>query len=66
MPAPQEYAGHGETCMGCADVIRAGDMVGAVSDERPDRLLCVACWWLRECDLPLPAWDRGGRWPERP
>ena len=33
-----------------------GDTVGLLSDDRPDRMLCVACWWLRECDLPLPGW----------
>jgi hypothetical protein len=63
MAAPHEYAGQGETCLGCADVIRAGDMVVAMSDERPERLLCVSCWWLLECDLPVPAWARGSRWP---
>jgi hypothetical protein len=30
----------------------------AISDDRPDRLLCFACWWLQECDLPLPRWAR--------
>ncbi len=61
MTAPYEYAGRGDTCMGCVDIIRAGDMAGAVSEERPDHLLCVACWWLQACDLPLPAWTRARR-----
>lgn len=58
--APFEYAGGRDTCMGCADIIGAGDMVAPVSDDRPDRLLCVACWWLAGCDLALPRWARPG------
>lgn len=63
MGAPFEYGGHGEVCMGCVDVIRAGDTVAPVADDRPERLLCVACWWLQESGLPLPRWTRpvGGR-----
>ena len=61
MGAPFEYVGHGEVCMGCVDVIRAGDTVVAVAQDRPERLLCVACWWLQECDLPLPRWARPAR-----
>ncbi len=61
MAAPFEYAGRGEICTGCVEVIRAGDMVGPISAERSQHQLCAACWWLRECDLPLPAWTRGGR-----
>ena len=63
MAAPFEYTGRGDTCMGCVDVIASGEMVAPISDERPERLLCVACWWFQECDLPLPAWSRGARWP---
>ncbi|MDQ3896323.1 MAG: hypothetical protein M3326_03560 [Actinomycetota bacterium] len=63
MTAPFEYAGRGDTCMGCVDTIHAGETVAAMSDERPERLLCVACWWLQACDLPLPAWTRGARRP---
>ena len=63
MTAPHEYTGRGDTCMGCVDIIRRGEMVVPVSEERPDHLLCVACWWLQECDLDLPAWSRGARWP---
>ncbi len=62
MAAPYEYTGRGDTCMGCVDIIRRGEMVGAVSG-RPDQLLCVACWWSQECGLELPAWARGTRWP---
>lgn len=58
-----EYAGRGDTCMGCVDIIAAGDMVAAASDDRADHLLCVACWWLQQCDLPLPAWTRGAGRP---
>ncbi len=61
MTAPYEYPGRGDTCMGCVDIIRQGDMVGAMSAERPDHVLCIACWWLQECDLELPAWGRGAR-----
>ena len=57
--APYEYAGGRDSCIGCADIIRPGDSVVALSDDRPDRLLCVACWWLQECDMPLPRWARG-------
>ncbi len=63
MAAPYEYTGRGDTCMGCVDVIAAGEMVAPMSDDRPERLLCVACWWLVECELPLRAWARGTRWP---
>ena len=61
MTAPFEFAGGRETCFGCVDIIHAGDTVAPVSDDRPDRLLCVACWWLRSCELALPRWSRGGR-----
>ncbi len=63
MGAPFEYVGRGEVCMGCVDVISAGDTVAPVEGDRPDRLLSVACWWLHECALPLPRWTRpaGGR-----
>jgi hypothetical protein len=57
--APYEYAGGRDSCIGCADIIHPGDSVVALSDDRPDRLLCVACWWLQECDMPLPRWARG-------
>lgn len=63
MTAPFEYTGRGDTCMGCVDVISAGEIVAPMSNERPERLLCVACWWLQECDLPFQAWIRGTRWP---
>jgi hypothetical protein len=56
--APYDYAGGRDSCIGCADIIRTGDTVVALSDDRPDRLLCFACWWLQECDLPLPRWAR--------
>jgi hypothetical protein len=56
--APYEYAGGRDTCLGCADIIRTGDPVAAMSEDRPERLLCVACWWLQECDLALPRWAR--------
>lgn len=56
--APYDYAGGRDSCIGCADIIRTGDTVVALSDDRPDRLLCFACWWLVECDLPLPRWAR--------
>ena len=56
--APYEYAGGRDSCIGCADIIHAGDVVVAVSDDRPDRLLCVACWWSQECDMALPRWAR--------
>lgn len=63
MVAPFEYVGRRETCIGCVDVIHAGDLVVPISEERPDRLLCVACWWLLACELPVPGWTRssGGR-----
>jgi hypothetical protein len=56
--APFEYAGGRDTCIGCADIIRTGDMVAAISDDRPDRLVCVACLWLTECDMVWPRWAR--------
>ncbi|MDP1805780.1 MAG: hypothetical protein Q8K72_11475 [Acidimicrobiales bacterium] len=56
--APYDYAGGRDSCIGCADIIRTGDTVVPLSDDRPDRLLCFACWWLTECDLPLPRWAR--------
>lgn len=56
--APFEYGGRGETCIGCGLIINAGDMVAPVSGDRPDRLLCTACWWLSACELPLPGWSR--------
>ncbi len=59
MGTPFEYTGRGETCMGCVEIIGAGDMVAPLSEDRPERLLCVACWWLHACDLPLPGWTRG-------
>ncbi len=58
METPFEYDGSGEICMGCVEIIRPGDMVAPVSEDRPDRLLCIACWWLRSCELALPAWSR--------
>ncbi|MGH9155548.1 MAG: hypothetical protein ACRD1K_06890 [Acidimicrobiales bacterium] len=58
METPFEYVGRGETCIGCADIIRAGDTVAPFSDDRPDQMLCVACWWLQACELPLPGWAR--------
>lgn len=61
MAAPFEYSGGSDTCIGCADIIHPGDTVAAVSDDRPDRLLCVACWWLQACDVALPRWNRGCR-----
>lgn len=57
--APYEYAGGRDSCMGCADIIHTGDTVVPMSEDRPDRLLCVACWFLAECDLALPRWARG-------
>jgi hypothetical protein len=59
--APFEYAGTGDTCTGCADIIRSGDTVGPISGDRPDRLLCVGCWWLQASELPLPRWARASR-----
>lgn len=59
--APYEYPGGRDSCMGCADIIHAGDTVVPMSEDRPDRLLCVACWWLQECDLALPRWARSER-----
>ena len=56
--APYEYAGGRDSCIGCADIIHTGDTVVPLSDDRPDRLLCVACWWSRECDMVLPRWAR--------
>ncbi len=64
MAAPYEYAGNGDVCTGCVEIIRRGDIVGPVCDDRPAQLLCVACWWSQACDLPLPAWTRGARWPD--
>ncbi len=58
METPFEYAGSGDACIGCADIIGAGDSVAPISEERPDRLLCIACWWLRASELPLPRWSR--------
>jgi hypothetical protein len=55
---PFEYVGGAETCIGCADIIRSGDTVAPISEDRPDRLLCVACWWLQASELPLPRWSR--------
>ncbi|HJV09599.1 MAG TPA: hypothetical protein VJ653_07950 [Acidimicrobiales bacterium] len=55
---PFEYAGGRDSCIGCADLIHAGDLVAAIAAERPDWLLCVACWWAQACDLPLPRWAR--------
>lgn len=59
MQAPFRYVGRADTCIGCVDVIRPGDTVAPISDDRPDRLLCVVCWWLQACELPLPRWMRG-------
>ena len=56
--APYEFVGGRDSCIGCADIIRPGDTVVPLSDDRPDRLLCFACWWLQECDMPLPRWAR--------
>jgi hypothetical protein len=56
--APFAYAGGRDTCIGCADIIRTGDMVAPISEDRPDRLVCVACWCLAECDLAWPRWAR--------
>ncbi|MGI8806263.1 MAG: hypothetical protein ACR2KK_00130 [Acidimicrobiales bacterium] len=61
MEAPFEYAGSGDICIGCVDIIRTGDTVASMSDDRADRLLCVACWWLQACDLQLPGWTQRGR-----
>ena len=61
MAAPFEYTGNGDVCTGCVEIVSKGDLVGPISDERSGHLLCVACWWLQECELPLPAWVRGGR-----
>jgi hypothetical protein len=58
---PYQYEGGRDSCIGCADIVRVGDTVVAVSDDRPDRLFCVACWWLHECDLALPRWARPAR-----
>ena len=55
---PYQYEGGRDSCIGCADMIHTGDTVVRFSDDRPDHLLCVACWWLRECDLALPRWAR--------
>lgn len=60
MAAPFEYTGRGDVCTGCAEVILAGDLAGTLSEDRPERLLCVTCWWLRSCQLPLPAWAGRG------
>ena len=57
--APFEFPGGRDSCIGCADIIRTGDTVVAFSEDRPDRLLCFACWCLQECALPLPRWARG-------
>lgn len=57
--APYQYEGGRDSCIGCADIIHTGDTVVPISDDRPDRLFCVACWWLLECDLGLPRWARG-------
>lgn len=59
--APFEFPGGRDSCIGCADIIRTGDTVVPFSDDGPDRLLCFACWWLQECDLPLPRWARRER-----
>ena len=56
MSTPFEWTGSIDSCTGCAEVIHRGDMVAAVTEDRPDRVLCVACWWRLACDLPLPAW----------
>ena len=56
--APYDYAGGRDSCIGCAEIIRTGDSVVPLSDDRPDRLLCFACWWLQECDMALPRWAR--------
>ena len=61
MLAPFEYVGSVETCLGCVNVIHTGDIVAPVSEDRSDRLLCVACWWLDGCGLPLPMWETRGR-----
>ncbi len=60
METPFEYSGGGDTCIGCVDIIRTGDMVAPISADRLDRLCCIACWWLQACDLPLPRWTRAG------
>lgn len=60
METPFEYAGRGETCIGCVDIIRTGDTVASMSEDRVDRLLCVACWWMQACDLQLPGWTSRG------
>ena len=56
--APYEFPGGRASCIGCADIIRTGDTVVPLAEDRPDRLLCVACWWSLECDMPLPRWAR--------
>lgn len=61
METPFEYGGSADTCIGCADIIQGGDVVAPISVDRPDRLLCVACWWLRAAELPLPRWSRASR-----
>ena len=63
METPFDYDGRTDTCTGCADVVHAGDMVVPVTEDRPDRLLCIACWWFLAAGLALPAWARGGMGP---
>ena len=61
METPFEFGGSRETCIGCGTVVHAGDLVTPISSDRPDRLLCVGCWWLQACELPLPGWARRAR-----
>lgn len=58
MEPPFEHLGSPDTCLGCGEIIVAHDLVAALAPERPDRIVCVGCWWLDSCDLPLPAWGR--------
>jgi hypothetical protein len=53
---PFEHRGGIDNCTGCGEIIHSGDLVAPITPDRPDRLVCVGCWWRVECDLPLPAW----------
>ena len=56
MATPFEYPGNVDSCTGCAEIIHGGDLVAPITEDRPDRLLCIACWWRVESDPPRPAW----------